>query len=715
MHTTKDGSLKLDNPPVAISGTDASLGSFTGYSASFNNNILNVSFVLYSGYNALVFRQYFPTGMVGTSNGNEHDVSTGFPSFSEPNDANLAFVNWANCMNQAKHGVWTQQSTSQGSFGIHGGVFALYNQSGASFVMSSFNQYMTTSQLFSGIASNSFASGFNGMISGIPAGTVFETLVVAGQNINNTMMSWGDLLLMRGGKTRTKHDADLVISKLGYWTDNGATYYYMTQPNLTMEQTMVQVLEYYQQLNLPIWSVQYDSWWYWKECTGGPNNWLNCKGAVELWEPRPDVFPDEFNFDLGVPLILHNRWFSGVNNTYIRSLGFQNSFYVESAVDFALPIKKDVFLYLMSKAKNWGMVMYEQDWLSTVFDTMNVTKTNITAASTWLQAMADAASELGLTIQYCMPYPKHALESTKHQVVTNARASGDYHPGADYNYQIEDSSLFYWAIGIAPSKDDYWTSEVQPNPYTDNPTEPNWQLISIIVALSTGPNGPSDYIGLTNSSVVLATIRGDGTTVQPSRPATITDAALKAIWSLNEVPDIRSTWVAHVSHTYRWHYVLAVSLKASFTFPVTELGPNFAASTYAVYNFFNPTYPVSIVPATSGGSFLIPFGQSQPSAPVKAANISYMAVVPQLPGGFFLYGAKGKVVGASHQVIADVTLLGGNDGFTATIVGSANENGFISILVAKGDGILFPVSCPSSAGATSTLTCSASGGKCICS
>ena len=54
----------------------------------------------------------------------------------------------------------------------------------------------------------------------------------------------------------------------------------------------------------------------------------------------------------------------------------------------------------------------------------------------------------------------------------------------------------YWAIGVAPSKDTYWTTELQPNsPYVDNPTEPNWQLQALAVALSTGPNGPGDAIG----------------------------------------------------------------------------------------------------------------------------------------------------------------------------------------------------------------------------
>ena len=91
---------------------------------------------------------------------------------------------------------------------------------------------------------------------------------------------------------------------------------------------------------------RYDSWWYWKECGNSPTNtWIKCKGAVELWEPRDDVFPDGFNFKPdNLPLVLHNRWFSAVNNTYIKDYGFGGSFIVEEAVDFALPIKADVFV-----------------------------------------------------------------------------------------------------------------------------------------------------------------------------------------------------------------------------------------------------------------------------------------------------------------------------------------------------------------------------------
>ena len=46
-----------------------------------------------------------------------------------------------------------------------------------------------------------------------------------------------------------------------------------------------------------------------------------------------------------------------------------------------------------------------------------------------------------------------------------ARATGDYQPGND-NWKIGVSSLFVDAIGVAPFKDNFWTTTDQPgNPY----------------------------------------------------------------------------------------------------------------------------------------------------------------------------------------------------------------------------------------------------------
>ena len=343
---------------------------------------------------------------------------------------------------------------------------------------------------------------------------------------------------------------------------------------------------------------------------------------------------------------------------------------------------------------------------------MNVTKSNVTAASDWLKAMADAATGLGITIQYCMPLPRHMLESTLHPAVTNARASGDYHPGAD-NWQVGLSSLLYWAIGIAPSKDDWWTSETQPgNPYGDNPTEPNWQLQAFVIGLSTGPNGPSDGIGYTNASLVLSTVRADGLTLQPDRPATTMDAALAAVFTSKSgsAPDVRSTWTAYLGHSYRWHHLLATQLGEDFVLALSDLGPAGAAPAFAVFDWFAAGpggSPLAVLPASNPrGALVIPAGQGQPSAPVHAHNVQHLLVVPQLPGGWWLYGEAGKVVPVSKQRISALQLLG--DGFVATVQVVAGET--VSMLVAGADGVLKGLAC--TAAPVATLTCTK--GACAC-
>lgn len=45
--------------------------------------------------------------------------------------------------------------------------------------------------------------------------------------------------------------------------------------------------------------------------------------------------------------------------------------------------------------------------------------------------MGRAAETNGQTIQYCMSHVRHILQAVEIPAVTNARASGDYHPGND--------------------------------------------------------------------------------------------------------------------------------------------------------------------------------------------------------------------------------------------------------------------------------------------
>ena len=51
-----------------------------------------------------------------------------------------------------------------------------------------------------------------------------ETVLVAGNGLNNTLISFGDLLLAKSNKSRVDPYKDFVLSHLGHWNDAGAFY-----------------------------------------------------------------------------------------------------------------------------------------------------------------------------------------------------------------------------------------------------------------------------------------------------------------------------------------------------------------------------------------------------------------------------------------------------------------------------------------------------------
>jgi hypothetical protein len=118
--------------------------------------------------------------------------------------------------------------------------------------------------------------------------------------------------------------------------------------------------------------------------------------------------------------------------------------------------------------------------------------------------------------------------------------------------------------------------------------------------------------------------------------------------------------------------------------------------------------PLSVLPAANPqAALIVPAGQGQPSAPAAAHAIQHLLVVPQLPGGWWLYGEAGKVVPMSKQRVSALALL--QDGFAATLTVVAGER--VQMLVAAGaDGVLNSVLC--TAAPTATLTCTQ--GACAC-
>jgi hypothetical protein len=130
--------------------------------------------------------------------------------------------------------------------------------------------------------------------------------------------------------------------------------------------------------------------------------------------------------------------------------------------DLALPIDEKLFEHIMGKAQPFGLAVYEQDWICLTHQKMNATQDNVVHARQWMLAMDSAAVKRNLSIQLCMQYSRHVMQTLEMTAVTQARASTDYHatpdPTCKYNepnptctqYNIGLTGLIYSAIGIAP-------------------------------------------------------------------------------------------------------------------------------------------------------------------------------------------------------------------------------------------------------------------------
>ena len=393
--TSANGLLTLDNI-TAIGGTDDILGAFAGWEMSWSTRTFVTRVKNYAA--AVVFEQEFPTALAGMAQNEsanpELDLSTAFPAFGPPHaelDTSLSYLTWHDTMCTASAGQWTSIGAPAQFFADVGGAVVLYNASLSAVVISAASNFMVAGIAFPNMTNTSFAAGFGGYLNGIPAGTKHTTILVGGVGVNATMYEWGSTLLALGGKARPPRAADVALASLGYWTDRGGYYYYNSAPFDNYQSAILAAIDYETGVaELPITYVQFDSWWYYKEAGETP--------AMTLWEPQPEVFPSGMNPEWirHLPLVLHSRMFARENN-YSNEYTF---LLTDDGVDMALPIDQRLFAHIMGKAAAWGMRVYEQDWLVTVYQGLPaLTKGNLTAAHDWLTAMAAAATELNITIQ----------------------------------------------------------------------------------------------------------------------------------------------------------------------------------------------------------------------------------------------------------------------------------------------------------------------------
>jgi hypothetical protein len=487
-------------------------------------------------------------------------------------------------------------------------------------------------------------AGWHGDLSEVPAGFSSEMGLLAADSPRAALARWGALLQRRAGTTRPTRYADSGVGRLSYWTDNGAVYYYRTEPGLDYTETLARVARELPAAGVPIRSLQLDSWFYPHEKLREVSN----AGAAVVpptgmlrFEPREDLFPDGFR-DLrprlgGLPLTFHGRHLSS-RSPYCAD----GAWWTDG--DYAHPVDPAFFDRFLASVAAWGGITYEQDWLVETFLGVRGLREAPGRARAWQEAMDRAAGEHGITLQWCMGTPADWCRTVTLRHVTSVRTSGDY------RYLFDNGLNWVWflhgnafarALGLHPYKDVFLTH----GETGLGPGERHVEAEALLAALSTGPVGIGDRLGHTNASIVRRTCRADGVLVKPDVPLAAIDRCYLANAFFERSPLVGEAWTQHPAG--RWAYVASFHAARdraplSFRLGLDELGESAPEGDVVVYDWRRRSF----APAPRDGGL---------DLTLEWQDFDFRVLAPLLPGGLALVGDVERYATAGDQRVSGIS------------------------------------------------------------
>jgi hypothetical protein len=243
------------------------------------------------------------------------------------------------------------------------------------------------------------------------------------------------------------------------------------------------------------------------------------------------------------------------------------------------------------------MTMYEPDFLNANHVCVPRFIEEVGAAEMFFGGQAGVALAKGIPIQWCFCTPMLLMWTLNAPAVTNFRVSYDFYYGGSWD--IGRSSLIVWAMGKAPSKDTFWSTDNGAQATTrggcdrtgcppDHST-PAAVLHTMLTVLSAGPVQFSDAPNETDKTLLMRTCDSAGNLLQPSKPLT-------AIDSTHDVtPGGAPTGYAMVTHTevqggvwlrevVSHQMTKDFALRALDVFPPLKPGNRYAVSTWTAVN-----------------------------------------------------------------------------------------------------------------------------------
>ena len=317
---------------------------------------------------------------------------------------------------------------------------------------------------------------------------------------------------------------DPILTHLSYWTDNGAAYWYRTEPGLDMEATLTAKLAELAELGVPVGAVELDSWFYPHEVARpvgpGPQPTEVPPTGMLHWSPRTDVLPggmEQLHTSLGAPpLVLHSRHISPASPYVTRG-----EWWTELS---AVPADPAFYDQWFADAARWGATCVEQDWLLMVWYGARQVRSQPGRARAQLAGLDRAARRHGLSLLLCMALPGDYLASVELSQVIAVRTSDDYRIAAD------PAHLWVWylsvnlladSLGLAVFKDCFLTgSDPGPDGLDGDPYAGAEALLAV---MSAGVVGIGDRLGRTDPALLARVCRPDGLLVKPDRPISLHD------------------------------------------------------------------------------------------------------------------------------------------------------------------------------------------------
>jgi hypothetical protein len=459
-----------------------------------------------------------------------------------------------------------------------------------------------------------------------------STLLLFGRGVGATFDAWGRVLTDLYAKKRPRYDADPTLKYFGYWTDNGADYYYRYDHDLGYCGTLLKMVETYRHENIPLGYFQLDSWWYQKS-TRGPDGkpgadkkskdlpagrWNRYGGTMD-YTADPDLFPKglaAFQKELGLPLVTHGRWVD-------RESPYQKQFKFSGVAAIDPAYWGDRMAYLAAN----GVVCYEQDWLDRIYFNSDMGRV-IGVGDAFADGMGAASAKHGLDLQYCMALPCHFLQGAKYSTLTTIRTSGDRFEPPKWRHFLYTSQLAS-ALGIWPWCDVFKSGE------TGN---------MVLAVLSAGVVGTGDAMGRESPENIRLAARADGVLVKPDRPMVPTDDAY--LHEASHDGGALTAWTCTDHGDHRTLYTVAfVPERRHERDSATPW--QFSPSTYGIRS------PAYVYDVTRKQGVALPANRPLTSV-IPAGSYAFVIIAPVGPSGIALIGDEDKITSTGKQRIADI-------------------------------------------------------------